>query len=429
MDSERRNWAGNYTYRAVAVRYPQTVREVQAAVKDAGTIRALGTRHSFNAIADTSGEQLCLDKLDKILGINAQRMTVTLEAGARYGHLARYLHDRGYALPNLASLPHISVAGACATATHGSGDHNGNLATAVVGLELVAGDGQVVMLSRENRGDAFAGMVVALGALGIVTKLTLKIIPTFTIRQWVYENLPFTAIETHFDEIFSSAHSVSMFTDWQHGRICQVWRKCLANSVDKAEPSETFFGATLAPTDRHPITAISPENCTPQGGVPGPWHERLPHFKLGFTPSSGEELQSEYFVPRPNAVAALKAVFDLRDQITPNLHISEIRTIAADGLWMSPCYRQPSVGIHFTWKPDWPAVQEVLPQIEEKLIPLGARPHWGKLFTMSPARIASSYEKLSDFRALAEQFDPKGKFRNDFVSKFVFTPGLSSVMQ
>jgi xylitol oxidase len=261
-------------------------------------------------------------------------------------------------------------------------------------------------------------MVVALGALGIVTKITLKILPTFIVRQAVYDNLPFANVEKYFEEIFSSAYSVSLFTDWQEGRVRQVWRKCLSTGGDEAAMPSTFFGATLATTDRHPIS-LSAESCTTQRGIPGPWHERLPHFRLEFTPSSGEELQSEYFVPREHAVAALRAMIELRDEITPHLLISEVRTIAADALWMSPCYKQASVGIHFTWKQDWPAVQKVLPLIEERLAPLGCKPHWGKLFTMSAERIAPSYEKLADFRAMCLKFDPHGKFRNEFVDKFI----------
>jgi xylitol oxidase len=419
MSTDQRNWAGNYTYTAAATRYPQTVQQVRTAVMEAAKVRALGTRHSFNSIADTAGEQISTQKLDKILGIDATNMTVTAEPGVTYGRLGQYLHERGYGLANLASLPHISVAGACATATHGSGDGNGNLATAVTRLEIVTAEGEVVALSRENRGDTFDGMVVALGALGIVTKITLKIVPTYIVRQAVYENLPFSNVEKYFEEIVSSAYSVSLFTDWQEGRVRQVWRKCLSTGGDEAAMPSTFFGAALATTDRHPIS-LSAESCTTQRGIPGPWYERLPHFRLEFTPSSGEELQSEFFVPRQHAVPALRAMVELRDKVTPHLLISEVRTIAADGLWMSPCYKQASVGIHFTWKQDWPAVQKVLPLIEERLVPLACRPHWGKLFTMPPERIAPLYEKLADFRALCERFDPRGKFRNEFVDKFIF---------
>ena len=420
MNSDYRNWAGNYTYGAAVVRYPETIGQVQDMIIQAGKARALGTRHSFNGIADTAGEQISTEKLDRIIGIDEARMTVTAEAGTRYGRLGQYLHQRGYGLANLASLPHISLAGACATATHGSGDFNGNLATAVVGMELVLADGQVVVLSRDNQGEAFEGMVVGLGAFGIVTKLTLKIVPTFLVRQIIYENLPFADIESHFDEIVSSGYSVSLFTNWQGSRVSQIWRKCLCNGGDAEAMPKTFFGATLAPTNRHPITSASAEHCTVQGGAPGPWHERLPHFRMEYTPSSGKELQSEYFVPRHHAIAALREIVELRDQVTPHLMISEVRTIAADGLWMSPCYQQACVAIHFTWKQDWPAVQKVLPLIEARLAPMKARPHWGKLFTMSPEQIASLYAKLADFQKLAERFDPQGKFRNDFLDRYIF---------
>ena len=422
MNDDRQNWAGNYTYTAPAVARPQNLDQLRAAVVRSPKARALGTRHSFNAIADTPGEQISLENFTKIIAIDESAMTVTAEAGVRYGQLGEYLHERGYALHNLASLPHISLAGACATATHGSGDRNGNLAAAVAGMQLVTADGAVEEFSRKNQGDAFDGMVVSLGALGIVTRLTLKIVPTFPVRQIIYENLLYCDLENHFEEIFASAYSVSLFTDWQGGRVSQIWRKCLCGKADDEPMPKMFFGATLASANRHPIRELSAVNCTVQGGAPGPWHQRLPHFRMEYTPSSGQELQSEYFVPRTRAVEALRAVVELRDKITPHLMVSELRTIAADDLWMSPCYRRPCLGIHFTWKQNWPAVQKILPEIERSLEPFEARPHWGKLFTMSPARLASLYPKLPDFRELASRFDPQGKFRNEFVDRYIRGP-------
>jgi xylitol oxidase len=240
------------------------------------------------------------------------------------------------------------------------------------------------------------------------------------VRQDVYENLPWRQLEEHFDAIAGSAYSVSLFTDWQSDRVNQVWLKQCVSDGAGHEPSPTFYGATLAQTDRHPISGVSAEHCTTQRGVAGPWHERLPHFRMDFTPSSGAELQSEYFVPRHNATAAFAAVARLREEIGPVLIVSELRTIAADNLWMSPCYRQASAAIHFTWKADWSGVRNVLPMIEAQLAPLGARPHWGKLFTLAPARFESFYERLADFRKLLMQFDPRGKFRNAFLARYVF---------
>lgn len=381
-------------------------------------LKALGTRHSFNDIADSPGNLISLERFDKVLDLDSERHTVTVEAGVRYGNLARWLHEQGYALHNLASLPHISVAGACATATHGSGDRNGNLATAVSAMEMVTGRGDVVALSRDH--EQFEGVVVGLGGLGIVTKLTLDISPTFLMQQDVYENLPLAALEEHYDELTSQTYSVSLFTDWRTLAINQVWLKRQVPGGNSFKAESDLFGARLATNHLHPITSLSAENCTEQLGICGPWFERLPHFRMDFTPSSGEELQSEYFVPRQHVFAALQAIHAMQEQIAPLLQISEVRTIAADNLWMSPCYGRASAGIHFTWKQDWEKVQNVLPRIEEALAPFDARPHWAKLFTMSPAHLQSLYEKLPDFRQLLQEYDPQGKFHNGFLNQYIF---------
>jgi xylitol oxidase len=147
------------------------------------------------------------------------------------------------------------------------------------------------------------------------------------------------------------------------------------------------------------------QNATEQGGVPGPWHARLPHFRAEFTPSAGAELQSEYLLPRSHAVAALQAVRELRDEITAVLQICELRTVAADELWLSPSYRRPTVGVHFTWVDDTAAVMPVVAAVEERLAPFEPRPHWGKVYLAS-----GRYERLADFTRLAQEFDPAGKF-------------------
>lgn len=410
------NWAANLTYQAAKIHYPDSVGEVQELVADATKIRALGTRHSFSDIADTRDELISTAKLDRVLSIDRQAMTVTIEGGVTYGQLASRLQSEGWAVHNLASLPHISVAGACATATHGSGDQNGNLATAVSAMQVVVANGEVVEFSRAKDLDQLNGAVVHLGGLGIVTRLTLDIQPSFQVRQEVFKSVPLDAVYAHFEEITSSGYSVSLFTNWVKPSIDQVWVK----SMDAGESRKDFFGGTLAMVHLHPLPDHSPANCTDQMGIPGPWSERLAHFKLEFTPSSGEELQSEFLIPRHHAVEAIKAVRELREQISPLLHISEIRTIAADELWMSPCYRQPCVGIHFTWRKNWDGVRTLLPVIEDALLPFQARPHWGKLTTMAGAKVSGLYEKLADFRSLVELHDPQGKFRNEYLNRYVF---------
>ena len=415
----RTNWAGNYTYSTGRVDLPKTVEDVQAILKTRNTLKAIGTRHSFNGIADTTGDQISLSELNH-MELDEKSRTVAVGAGVRYGQLAPYLDAHGYALHNLASLPHISVAGACATATHGSGNKNGNLSTAVSAMEIVTADGRVVVLSKGRDGERFRGAVVALGGLGVVTKVTLDVQPTFRMTQAVYENLPLGQLEKHFDEIFSSGYSVSLFTNWQNHRATQVWIKRRVDQGPSCTFEPDFFGATLATKKLHPVAGHLAESCTEQMGIPGPWYERLPHFRMNFTPSSGAELQSEYFVPRDKGYEAILAVEQLRDQITPHLFISELRTIDADDLWMSPCYKRPSMTIHFTWKPDWLVVKKLLPRIEEKLAPFNAKPHWAKLFTMSPSRLKSLYEKMPDFQALLKEYDPHAKFRNEFLNSNIY---------
>jgi alditol oxidase len=414
------NWAGNYFYQANQIFQPESIEQLQDVVRRSQKIKALGTRHSFNDIADSPEKLASLSHFDKILHLDREQKTVTLEAGVRYGELCRWLDREGFALHNLASLPHISVAGACATGTHGSGDSLGNLATIVSAMEIVTADGELLTLSRERDGEIFDGTVVALGGLGVVTKLTLDVCPAFQMQQDVYERLPLARLEGHFDELTSLGYSVSIFTDWSSTTFNQVWLKQRVTDGVSLQTELELFGAKLATRHLHPISSLSAENCTEQMGICGPWYERLPHFRMGFTPSSGEELQSEYILPRRHAVSAFQEILALQDLITPHLQISEIRTIAADNLWMSPCYRQDSVAIHFTWKKDWESVRQILPLLEERLAKFRARPHWGKLLTMQPDRLQSLYGKLSDFRQLLKRFDPQGKFRNDFLDRTIF---------
>ncbi|HZV25952.1 MAG TPA: D-arabinono-1,4-lactone oxidase, partial [Acidothermaceae bacterium] len=339
--------------------------------------------------------------------------------GVRYGELAPPLHRAGYALHNLGSLPHICIAGATATGTHGSGVTNGNLATAVRALEVVTASGDLVTLGFGDRD--FAGSVVALGMLGIVTSVTLAIEPTFAVAQYVYDDLSLSEFSAHLDATMSAAYSVSVFTDWRGPVMNQVWMKHRidASTPWQVGPGARWLDAPVADGPRHPVPGVDPAACTEQGGVPGPWHERLPHFRLDFTPSSGDELQSEYFVPREAAVAAVRAVSSIAHLIAPVLQITELRTIAADELWLSPAYRRDSFAIHFTWISDFAAVAPVLAAVEEQLAPFDARPHWGKVFSRNPDVVRGRYQRMSDFSALVDRFDPAGKFRNEFVDRFV----------
>jgi len=418
-EEQRANWAGNLVYSAKKLVVPQTVEQAQKAVRTADKVRVVGSRHCFNDIADTTGIHLSLERLNRVLLLDKSKSRVTIDGGIRYGELGPCLHEQGYALHNMASLPHISIAGACATATHGSGAL-GNLAVAVAEIEFIDGRGDLVTLSREADGDLFAGAAVNLGALGAVTKLTLDLQPAFHVRQDIFRELPLTALESHFDEIMSSGYSVSLFTTWQTDAIDQVWVKSTVELDGVFAVRESLHGARPAAENLHPIASLDATCCTEQMGVVGPAYDRLPHFRMGFTPSSGDELQAEYFVPREYASSVIRTLSRQCDRLASLLLVSEIRTISADDLWMSPCYGTPCVAFHFTFRRDWPALKALLPGIEEALAPFHPRPHWGKMFTMAPEKIQACYPRLADFRELLDTHDPHGKFRNAFIERNIF---------
>lgn len=403
------NWGGNYYYQAEKVVYPESVEQVQDIVRNSDQVKGLGSRHSFNSIADTTGTLVSFEKLNRIVELDEEKQTVTVEPGVTYGQLSPYLDGHGFALPNLASLPHITVVGSCMTGTHGSGVNNGNLATSVIGIEFISADGELHTVTQDD--DDFSGMVVGLGAYGLVTKMTLKLIPGFQMWQQLFLKLPHSTLFENYEKIVSSAYSVSLFTSWQHDYIDQVWLKARADQ----STFETFFDAEMATTQMHPIEGGDIQAATEQRGHVGSWYERLPHFRMGFQPSFGREIQSEFFVDIQYAVEAIKAVNSLKANIAPNLFITELRAVAADDLWMSPCYQRTSIGIHFTWKPDMKAVLEVLPAIEAQLKPFDARPHWGKVYTMPVDDVWSKYERFADFRAMVRKYDPDGKFNNAYL--------------
>ncbi|MBA2809902.1 FAD-binding protein [Streptomyces sp. KM273126] len=402
------NWAGNIAYTAKELHRPHSIEEVRALVAGSRAVRVLGSGHSFNEIAEpgSEGVLLSLTALPPVVEVDTAARTVRVGGGVRYAELAAAVHRHGLALANMASLPHISVAGSVATGTHGSGNANGPLASAVREVELVTADGEVVVIGR---GDArFGGAVTSLGALGVVTALTLDLEPAFEVSQHVYVDLPLAGLDHA--AVAATAYSVSLFTDWREPRFNHVWVKRRTD-----EPPVDFPWAPPATAAVHPVPGIPAGNCTQQFGVPGPFHERLPHFRAEFTPSSGAELQSEYLLPRQYALDALHALDAVREVIAPVLQTCEVRTVAADEQWLSPSFGRDTVALHFTWIDDTAAVLPVVRRVEEALDPYEPRPHWGKIFTVPSAVLRERYPRLGDFRALAEELDPAGTFRNAFV--------------
>ncbi len=412
MAELERNWAGNFTYSANRIVHARSVVEVQEAVRSANNVRALGTRHSFNDLADTPDTLISLVEMDPDPIINVEARTLTIGAGIRYGIAARFLEDSGWALHNMGSLPHICIGGATATGTHGSGSQNGNLSTAVCGFEMVTATGDLAHITREH--PDFSKMVVGLGAFGILTRVTVDIQPTYEIRQDAYKDMPWETFLENVDQVMDAAYSVSVFTEWKHDAVEQIWLKSRVS--DHFEPIDSLLGAALDQSGQPRLADSIAGNLTPHGSN-GPWLDRLPHFRLESTPSNGAEIQSEYFVDRARAADALRAVRSISDLFAGVLIISELRTVAADQLALSPAHGRPTLAIHFTWTDDQAAVNRVLPVLEAALRPFDPRPHWGKANTVSLEALEASYVHLESFRQLVRSCDPAGKFRNEYLAR------------
>jgi xylitol oxidase len=411
------SWSGTVDYGPGPLHAPTSLEQLQALVARSDRLRALGTRHSFSEVAVSDADLVTLTRMPPDIDIDTGAGTVRVAAGVRYGELAVAAHAAGLALPNMGSLPHISVGGASATGTHGSGNASRSLASSVRAVELVTAEGDLLYLSREEHPEVFPGVVLSLGTLGVLTHLTLDLVPAAPMRQTVHLDLPAERLdEGSLAEMLGAGASVSLFHHWD-GHIAQAWVKQRVDE-DAALP-EHWLGGRRAPGPVHPLPELSAEPCTDQSGEPGPAHERLPHFRLEFTPSSGEEIQSEYFVPRERIGEALAAVMPLGERIRPLLHASEVRTVAADELWLSPAQHRDSACVHFTWQQRPAEVKALLPEIEERLAPFAPRPHWGKVFTLAPEVVQAQYPDLGRFRALRDRLDPRRVFRNDYVDRLL----------
>lgn len=411
------NWGRNVKYLAREVVRVREVEEVARVVRENKRVRVLGTRHSFNRVADTDGVLVDVSGMRRCWDGGAG---VRVEPGVTYGQLGEELEGRARGIENYPSLPHVCVGGAVQTGTHGSGTKN--LSTQVSEVAVVTASGEV---RRVKAGDVeFNGSVVSLGLLGVVVELNLITQPYRHIVQEVYTDVSLEELREGYGELIGGAnplerpYSVSLFTKWMNGVVDQVWVK---RRVDRGWREPAMLRGKKSAKKLHPIREVDPEFCTEQG-VAGPAHERLPHFKMEFEPSSaGAELQSEYFVSRQDVGAVMAVMGEIGPQLQECLMVSEVRSVDRDELWMSPCYGRDSVGIHFTWRPREAEVFSLLKEVvEPALRPFAPRPHWGKVFVMEPAEVMSRYERLGDFRALCQRWDPEGKFRNSFTRRYIF---------
>lgn len=416
MSVAYKNWAGVYTFAAAAPSHPETIDEVRRLVASARKVHGVGSRHCFNGIAD-SAEMIAFDRMPMDVEIDREAGTATVNAGMRYAELGRALEREGLSLPNTASLPHITAAGGTATATHGSGDKRQNLAGAVSGLEFVTAEGDLL---RVERGDPdFAGMVVHIGALGVVTRVTFDVQPTYRVRQEVFLDLEWDVLYAQFDEIFRSGDSVSIFTDYGE-TVNELWVKTIVKDDDDWQPRSELFGGRAATVQVHPVMRFDGTVCTEQLGVPGAWIDRMPHFVEAALTDAGNEMQAEYMLDRRHAVDGIRALRELADLVEPYILAAEFRTVAADDLWMSSSYARETVCLHYATRADAGVPDTMLPVVEAALAPFAPRPHWGKLFVATADELEPRYPKMNDFRALADRLDPHGKFRNPYLIEKVF---------
>ncbi|GAA5144046.1 alditol oxidase [Nocardioides marinquilinus] len=417
-DVPAKNWAGNVTYQASARLTPTSVAELSEAVTAHERVKAVGTRHSFNDAADTDadGVQVSLEAMPDDVRLDPGTGVVSAPGGLTHAQLAAVLHEQGRALPNLASLPHISVAGAVQTGTHGSGVGNPALSSQVVAVELVDADGVAQRVARGD--DDFAAVSVGLGAFGVVHRVELATVPAFEVESRVFEGLTWEALLPRWDDVLGGGYSVSLFTRYDTDEVEQVWVKRVPGGAGgDAVEVLAGLGAREAAEPLHMLPGMPVENLTPQLGSHGPWHERLPHFRSDFLPSAGEEIQAEYLLPAEAAADAVAAMRALAPVVAPLLHVSELRRVAADEAWLSPSSGRDSLAVHFTFKLDVDAVAAVLPDVEAALLPLGARPHWGKAFACDATALRAAYPRFDDFRAVLARRDPRGRFENPYLRR------------
>jgi len=410
-----KNWAGNLTFSGKEYIEVDSISRLQSVVSKASGVKVLGTGHSFSDIADTTQTQISIKNLSNEIEIDSIKKVALVPAGMQYADVCRYLEKRGWALFNTASLGEITVAGAILTGTHGSGSYNPILSDCVEGIEMVLASGEIFNLLREDSKE-FSGFVVSLGALGVFTKLKLKIVESFSIKQFIYENIGMQSIAENFEAIFDKAYSVSYFSNWEKNTTGQIWMKFLDDN-NLAELPSVWLGGNIANANQHPVKTNDPSPCTDQMGVSGKWLYRLPHFKLDCSPASGDEVQTEYLVNRTYVREYIAGLSNIGDEIAARVYATEIRTIKSDDLWLSGAHGRQTVGFHFTWKKS-DSLHKFLPKVEEILGEHDGRPHWGKLFSTPRENLMGRYPKYSHFEELLKKYDPDKKFRNSFINRY-----------
>lgn len=403
------NWGGNLAFEQAEVVKPKTISELAEMVR-VNKVRPVGTLHSFSPIAKGEGLLMSTANLAIKPELDSDRSVVRFGAAMRFGELALFLEQNGFALRNMGSLPHISVAGAAATGTHGSGDKNQILSSSLTSFSYLNHEGELIKVEKQD--PLFEAFRLGLGAYGIWVEAELSIVPSFQIRQDIFLEIPWSYFLEDPSRLTSAGYSVSLFGKWGTSTISQTWVKS-----EVEDPRAGVPIAAIAPeqNSKRELADGVGDNLTEQGGKPGPWLHRLPHFRLDASPSAGNEIQTEYFFTRDKIAHAIEAVHSVAGKINPVLIISEIRSIAQDDAWLSPMRRGDSIALHFTWKNEPELVDIAVQELEKVLAPMEPIPHWGKVHHFTQSDLERAHPMLSKAREQFENADPSGKFSSDYL--------------
>jgi L-gulono-1,4-lactone dehydrogenase len=422
------NWAGTAAAEPARRYLPRTAESIADAVKEAGsaglTVRALGSGHSFTPAAATSGAALDLSGWTGIVTADAESGLVTVRSGTTIRALNAALDVLGLAMPNLGDIDAQTIAGAICTGTHGTGARLGGLATQVEALELVLADGSLVSCSATRHPEMFAAARVGLGALGVISTVTLRCVPAFTLAA-DERPMPLAEVTARFEE-FAADNDHFEFYWFPYGRNALVKRNNRVAPGGRGMPAwrrfweydvmeNAAFGA-LCRTGRAVPALIRPLNRLAAATLSERSYSDSSH-RVFVTPRRVRFVESEYAVPRESVLDVLA---ELRRAVgrlaSPVMFPVEVRVAASDDIWLSTGYgrRTAYVAIHqYVGLP----YQEYFRVFESIAAAVDGRPHWGKLHTLDAGRLASLYPRFADFLRVRDQADPERRFTNPYLDQ------------
>ncbi|MCW4352420.1 FAD-binding protein [Hoyosella sp. YIM 151337] len=428
MTTQWQNWSRTVTAYPARVLRPRSTDELCGMVRKAAeaeqTIRAWGSGHSFTPAAATNGWALDLSALSGFSDIDLTRRAVTVKAGTLLRDLNAALHTLGLALENLGDIDTQTVAGAISTGTHGTGARLGNLATQVLALELVQPDGSVVRCSAEEKPDLFAAARVSLGALGVISTVTLRCVPRFVLAA----NEQPEPIEQVLDTMQQAADANDHFEFFMFPYGCKALVKRNNRTADEPAPlswAAEFLSYELI--ENRAFAALCrlgrtvPASVKPAGRIADAVLSARAYrdwsYRVFATPRKVRMVESEYAIPRGALAEVLTALRSLYGRLaTPVAFPVEVRFSASDEIWLSPSYDRETayVAVHqFEGMP----YLEYFREFEAIARAAGGRPHWGKLHTLASPELGALYPRFDDFVRLRDELDPSRVFRNIYTDQ------------